>query len=155
MAQIRKLERRKGERWEARIHRGGGHNLSKTFASHADARVWANDVEAKLDRGETVSRKAERVRFKDACADFLAFYTPQNKSGTITQNEQQLVAAVVEDLGKYNVAQITHEVLKKFMEKMLKRPVSEPEKKQKRIRITTAILDGLTPSLPLESTTFR
>lgn len=133
MAQIRKLARKGGrEVFEARIHRRShGKPLSKCFGTEREAREWANMVEHQIDRHKTVSRSSEIITFGEACADFLQHYRPRNKSGSITENEQQLTAYVNQVLGRRRVRAITRDTLQEFIDEMLKARVSEPEKKKK------------------------
>lgn len=141
MAQIRTIERKKGKSFEVRINRKDlEKTMSKSFNNLADARAWANHIEAKIDRGEQVSRKAESFKFSQACADFLAFYKRKNKTGKeedgkLTTGEIQLVESVnatfKEKMNDPTVSKITHEVLQNYIEGKLKTQISEPENRKK------------------------
>ena len=50
MASIRK----RGRRWQAQVRRLGHLPLIKSFASRADAEVWARETESSIDRGSAV-----------------------------------------------------------------------------------------------------
>lgn len=49
MANIRK----RGDKWQVKIQRTGLPVLYQTFAKKSDAAVWARQIEASIDRGET------------------------------------------------------------------------------------------------------
>jgi integrase len=138
MAQIRTKERKNGAKsFEVRINRSGlDKPMSRSFKTLADARTYANHIEAKIDRGEQVSRKAESFTFSQACADFLKFYRPVgNKSPEITTGEIQLVQSVNETFKNIKdgmtVAQITNETLQNFIDGKLKTEISEQLGKKK------------------------
>lgn len=135
MAQIRKLTRKGGrEVFEARVHRqahNGGKVISRCFATEREAREWSNLTEHQLDRHKNVSRRSETITFAEACADFLEHYRPRNKTGKTTENEQQLVGYVNQQLGGQRIRTITRDVLQRFIDKMLAAKVSEPSAKKK------------------------
>lgn len=131
MASIRKKTRDGGESYEVRIHRAGVPAMSKSFRTLAEAREWANRIESKIDRGERVNRKAATVLMTEACADFLEHFRPRNKSGKITPGQTQLVQAIARDFEEFSISQITHDVIQKWMDLMLKTKISAPEKRKK------------------------
>jgi hypothetical protein len=45
---------KKGKKWQVRIRRVGHDAIYRTFSKKADAKAFANDAEAKLDRKQTV-----------------------------------------------------------------------------------------------------
>jgi hypothetical protein len=59
MASIRK----RGTTWQAQVRREGYSPLSKTFASKADAQVWARDMERSIDRAEASTSTRELKGF--------------------------------------------------------------------------------------------
>lgn len=128
--------RRRGESYEVRIFRQNGNDpikLTKTFKKHAEALAWARVTEAKLDRGERVSTKAEQFMFSRACDEFAVHYRPKGAAaeGELSKRETQLLAGVRaflcgDDL-KHDktIAGITRDTLQKFIDAMLKARISE------------------------------
>lgn len=58
------IEKKRGK-WRARVCRHGHPDQSQTFDSHAEAKSWARQAEAAIDRGEPVH---ERVAAEEAAA---------------------------------------------------------------------------------------
>ena len=77
MGSIRTVTRKGGTSYEARIHRGAK-EMSETFRDIASARKWINKTEAEIDKGANVSRAAEKLLFKDVCAQFVRDYRDED-----------------------------------------------------------------------------
>lgn len=73
MGSIRPVTRKGGVSYEVRIHRGTK-EISKTFRDAASARKWSNATETKIDKKENVSHAAEKLLFRDVCAEFVRDY---------------------------------------------------------------------------------
>jgi len=138
MANIRK----RGESYQVRIFRQNENEttqLSKSFKKHADALVWARQIEGKLDRGERVSAKAQQFMFSAACDEFAARYRPRGaaEDGALSARESQLVAAVRGFLcgdqlqRDRTIASITRATLQDFIDKMGKTRFDDPGKPRK------------------------
>lgn len=71
--------------YDCRVHRSGSGTLSKTFKKKEDAESWARAVEGKIDRGENISRKADKTMFTVACEEYIKHYRPlKTKSRKLT-----------------------------------------------------------------------
>lgn len=66
--------------YEVRIKRAGiPEPLSKSFKDLAEAKKWETQIEARLDRGIIVTRKAESFTFAQACLSYFLDYRPRKK----------------------------------------------------------------------------
>ena len=66
--------------YEVRLKRAGiAGPISKSFKNFADAKKWETQIEAKLDRGVIVTRKAESFTLAQACLSFYLDYRPRKK----------------------------------------------------------------------------
>jgi len=68
MASVQK----RGERWIARVVLPGGREATKTWARKVDAWRWANEEQAKVDRGAWVDPKLGRESFGEYATRWLA-----------------------------------------------------------------------------------
>ena len=131
MAQIRRRALQSGGvSYEVRVHRRGSAEMSKSFASLAAAKAWANATEGKIDKGERVSRRSEKTSIGEALADFLALYQPRTGS-SLTRNEKLRVEAINHDLGKIAVAKFHREHVENYITRLLKTQVPPPQNRKK------------------------
>ena len=119
MAQIRRKLLKNGVSFEVRIHRSDRPALSKSFRQLSEARAWANETEAKIDRGLSVDRKASRTRIADVCASFAESYVDQKTGKHINEQERLRLQTLVLDLGDYSVTVLNHELVKKYISTLL------------------------------------
>ena len=146
MASIRKRELTSGAKsYEVRIHRSGHPDLSKSFKSLAAGRAWANKTESKIDKGEKVSRKAESVLVSEVLAEFRANYEPKN-GDPLSENEIVRLQALSHDLGDYSVAALNHELVAKYVSKLLTTIIPPPQNRKKSIHCIKVELRELTPN---------
>lgn len=124
MGMIKTRQTKSGPRYDARIHRTGhgGVELTKTFKTNAEARQWMHDTESKIDRSESVSRRAETVLFSQAAAEFL------HGCKSVKTNDEMLVARVNEYFNKFTIAHMNHEAIQSFIDWMLITPVPTQER---------------------------
>jgi integrase len=132
LAQIRRKELKRGVSFEVRIHRSDRPALSKSFRQLSDARAWANETEAKIDRGLSVDRKASRTRIADVCTSFAESYVDQKTGKRINEQERLRLQTLVLDLGEYSVTVLNHELVKKYISTLL---VTEIPPDPRRVKI--------------------
>lgn len=151
MASIRKRERKNGKAsYEVRIHRTGHPNLSDSFSNLADAKAWANDVESRIDKGAVITRKARKTNIAEVVEEYRQkFEQPKEKkpsrqdpapSGTtakkketpkLSTTESRQLEAVAHDLGDFAVASLTHELVGKYIAKLLETKIPPPPTRKK------------------------
>ena len=119
MAQIRRRQLKSGISYEVRIHRAGHPGLSKSFRSHADARAWAVEVESRINKGETVNRTANKATMAEVCQLFADDYRSPRTGLSINEREKQRLHTLKDDLGEYSVGSLDHELIKKYLERLL------------------------------------
>jgi hypothetical protein len=73
--------RRRGSAWQAQVRRQGSTPITKSFATKADAALWARDLERSIDRAELPAniRNLERITLADLLARYEAEVTPRKR----------------------------------------------------------------------------
>ena len=130
MGSIRKVTRKGGTSYEARIHRGTK-EISQTFRDIASARKWVNATETKIDKRENVSRAAEKLLFKDMCAEFVRDYVDENGkpcSAMARSMAPRLATHFDEDT---TIAAITRNKIVGYIPALQLQTVPESDKKKK------------------------
>jgi integrase len=113
------------EFYEARVNRGGGIALSKSFPSKKEAASWAREIESQIDKGrKTFALKAEKISVYDALADYA-------KEKDLEGKDLHIVQQVAHDLREKKVGSLTHKTLEEWMETLAKTPISQPENRKK------------------------
>jgi len=78
MASIRK----RGNSWSVEIRKVGFESVRRTFSHRSDAKTWAAETEAEMDRGTYLSnREYLRVTFREALERYEREISSQKKSG--------------------------------------------------------------------------
>jgi integrase len=117
--------------YDCRVHRAGLGTVSKTFKKKDEAERWSNNIESKFDRGENVSRKADKTMFVAACAEFLKHYKPlKGKEREITLGEIQVVQRLAFDFKQRSIGQITNQVIQAWIDEFLNTEVAPQERKK-------------------------
>ncbi len=155
MASIRKRARKNGKTsYEVRVHRAGHPDLSKSFSNLADAKAWANDVESRIDKGGSITRKARSTSIAEVVEEYRQKFkqpdkkkageqdaaqsaaTPKGKAKKkempkLSTTESRQLEAVAHDLGDYAVASLTHELVGKYISKLLETKIPPPPTRKK------------------------
>lgn len=97
----------------------------------ADARAWANEIEGKIDRGLSVDRKASRIKVADACEAFAKSYVHPKTGKKIDEKERLRLQTIVHDLGEYSVAVLTHDMVKRYISKLLETEIPPDPRRSK------------------------
>jgi integrase len=72
LAKMATITKRESGRWQAKVRRGGGAPISRTFRTAADAEAWARKQESEIERGVWHdAREAEKVTLTE-CLDRYA-----------------------------------------------------------------------------------
>lgn len=73
--------RRRGSAWQAQVRRQGSTPITKSFATKANAVLWARDLERSIDRAELPAniRDLERITLADLLARYEAEVTPRKR----------------------------------------------------------------------------
>lgn len=115
MATIRK----RGERWQAQVRRGGVAPVSKTFLRKADAQLWARKCEVAIDHGEF--RDPQKLQM-NSLADLLTRYiqeiTPQKKGASA--EKYRINRFLRDDIASLTLKQLTPSRLAAYRDKRLK-----------------------------------
>src|SRR5258706_4141304 len=83
MASIRK---RGSGHYQVRIRRKGYPDITKSFATLGDARVWTSDTESEITRGSFISRsESEQTTLLEALARYSREVTPSKKGASQEQ----------------------------------------------------------------------
>jgi integrase len=126
MAAFRTITLKSGKTsYQARIHRGGLPALQKCFPSMKAAREWATATEARLDKGETVSAKAERFTVAQALASYAADHKDKLLVG-----EPGMLKNLSADLGEFAVSKLSRDILKNYIEQLLDMEIPLQERKK-------------------------
>ena len=74
--------RKRGSSWEVQIRRQGHQTITRSFTSKADARIWARQIEARIDRSELPHRyrKSQRLTLGDLLRRYRDEVTPRKRS---------------------------------------------------------------------------
>ena len=70
--------RKRGDKWQARVHRKEHKPVVKSFNSKADALKWARNVESQLDLG-TLAPKQSMPRLMPMLERYVEEVTPTKK----------------------------------------------------------------------------
>lgn len=171
--QKRLLSDGKTERYDVRIHRRKGGlgtkdgALSQTFKTEREAKAWMNKIEHKVDKGENVSKTAERLKFRDAASTYIATARPtrKQKPGTpnshdangslVSEGEQQCIATIVHDLGEFTIASLNNKIIQGWIDEFLRRPVAQQDRKKIHPYFDAGLDKKGKPKLYAESTVRR
>lgn len=97
--------------WQA-IIRKKNVSTSRVFKLKSDANRWAIQTESEIERGVFVNRsELESTLFRDVCDSYAKNVLPKLKG---EKSDRGRLSRLVEDLGKYNLAQLNGVVLAKF-----------------------------------------
>ena len=76
--------RKRSGKWNVRIQRQGYLDISKTFATRADAKAWAKRIEVEIDLGCFVDRtEAESNTLGDILERYRREISPKKKAGGV------------------------------------------------------------------------
>lgn len=157
MASIRKRSLKTGKiSYEVRVHRAGHPDLSKSFPSMAEAKAWGNDVEARIDKGATIARKAKnklirqiieeyrhsieqpikKADDKKAADESTTLPSTEKKASKaklpkLSATESNQLATVANDFGDYAVGSLTHYLVGNYIAKLQETKIAAPENRKK------------------------
>lgn len=148
MATIRKRTKKNGDTvFDVRIQLSGRPTISKTFDTKDEAQHFANDIENKHREGKKTYLDLEKVLFSDVVKELVNYhgFTTTEK---VSKKTQKLIVREVSnlaesgrlsrinvlefDLGKYSIAEITHDRIKTYVETLLKTEIP-PRANRKKI----------------------
>jgi hypothetical protein len=108
--------RKRGDKWQARVHRRDHCPVVKSFNTKADAVKWARHTESQLDLG-TLAPKAAMPPLIRIVDRYLAEVTPTKKGAAQELNRGRQIAR--RPLGSMQLDKITSEVLSKYRDARL------------------------------------
>ena len=89
-------------RWEAVVRRKGYRPQSKVFATHSDAKRWANQIESEIDRSVFLDRApSERVTIQELADRYIRDVLPTKKSALPLS---RCLRGVCKHFGRYTLA---------------------------------------------------
>ena len=103
--------RKRGDKWQARVHRRDHCPVVKSFNTRADAVKWARHTESQLDLG-TLAPKAAMPPLIRIVDRYLAEVTPTKKGAAQELNRGRQIART--PLGSMQLDKITSELLSKY-----------------------------------------
>jgi len=109
--------RKRGDKWQARVHRKDHSPVVKSFNTKADAVKWARHTESQLDLGTLAPKKAmpPLTRIVDR---YLAEVTPTKKGVAQELNRGRQIAST--SLGSMQLDKITSEVVSRYRDGRLR-----------------------------------
>lgn len=131
--------REKSTGWEARVHRRGLATMAKTFPTKQAAKEWATAIEAKADRREKVSLKAEKTLISELLAEYLAENhkpppegeEPGPEHREIPNGERLRISQINADIGNVSVANLTRSAIMKYIQALLETKIPPPANRKK------------------------
>ena len=109
--------RKRGDKWQARVHRKDHNPVVKSFNTKADAVKWARHTESQLDLG-TLAPKAAMPPFIRIVDRYLAEVTPTKKGVAQELNRGRQIAKTA--LGPMQLDKITSEVVSRYRDGRLR-----------------------------------
>jgi integrase len=109
--------RKRGDKWQARVHRKDHSPVVKSFNTKADAVKWARHTESQLDLG-TLAPKAAMPLLGRIVERYLAEVTPTKKGAAQELNRGRQIART--SLGSMQLDKITSEVVSKYRDGRLR-----------------------------------
>jgi integrase len=109
--------RKRGDKWQARVHRKDHSPVVKSFNTKAEAIKWARHTESQLDLGTLAPKKAmpPLIRIVER---YLSEVTPTKKGWKQELNRGRQIART--SLGSMQLDKITSEVVSKYREGRLR-----------------------------------
>ena len=109
--------RKRGDKWQARVHRKDHSPSVKSFNTKADAVKWARHTESQLDLG-TLAPKAAMPRLDLIVERYLTEVSPTKKGAAQELNRGRQIARTT--LGRIQIDKITSEVVSKYRDGRLR-----------------------------------
>ncbi len=109
--------RKRGDKWQARVHRKDHNPVVKSFNTKAEAIKWARHTESQLDLG-TLAPKAAMPPLMRIVDRYLAEVTPTKKGSKQELNRARQIART--PLGSMQLDKITSEVVSKYRDGRLR-----------------------------------
>jgi integrase len=113
VASIKSRETSRGPRYDVRYRLPTGEVRTKTFRTKKEAVNFANITEADKTRGELIDPRAGKVTFASYAADWLE-HRPKLRPRTVDLYRDLLDRHLLPDLGRYELSQITPEVVRRW-----------------------------------------
>ncbi len=133
MAQIRKVENKKGTSYKVVIRRKGVKDMYQTFDDYTVAKKWARAMESQIDRGvykENSNVKPKAIcTVKDLIADFKENIAPKRYSKPEQYNF--MYDWWIDKIGGLTLQEVDTSVLNTCKQMLLQEPPSKPYKKHK------------------------
>lgn len=108
--------RKRGDKWQARVHRKDHKPVVQSFNNKADAIKWARNVESQLDLGILASKQT-MPRMKSVLARYLAEVTPTKKG--VKQERNRIKQLQKSKLADMQLDKITSEVMSQYRDTRL------------------------------------
>ena len=109
--------RKRGDKWQARVHRKDHSPVVQSFNTKADAVKWARHTESQLDLG-TLAPKEAMPPLMRIVARYLAEVTPTKKGAAQELNRGRQIART--SLGSMQLDKISSEVVSKYRDARLR-----------------------------------
>lgn len=106
--------------WRVQVRRKGQPPMFKTFNYKSDAEKWARQIEAELDRGLYLPRRAaEKITFEELAERFSTEFAPHHYRGSAWKYKLQHLIAT---FGKYSLVSLTPTLVADYRDQRLQQP---------------------------------
>lgn len=109
--------RRRNGRYQAQIRRQGVQNITKTFSTIKDAKVWVRGIEARIDAGDINIAVPKAVTLGDLLQRYGKEVTVQKKGQP--QEERRISRLLKDPITKVQLANLTAEQLATFRDRRM------------------------------------
>lgn len=107
--------RRRGNTFQVQIRRANHPPRSRTFSQYSEAKIWAREIEAKLDRCATGSIEPSKATLGDILEKYVESVTPQKKGKVVEQRRiQRLLRDPIADV---TLASLSSQVVATFRDR--------------------------------------
>ena len=109
------------KRWRARVRRDGHPEYSQTFSRKTDAKVWASEIETRLDKGNEVPTKDQkRITISDVIERYITEYLPIKPHNKDAKDLSRLLREWEQEIGKVALLNLTPDMVVKIRDKLAK-----------------------------------
>lgn len=133
--------RKRGNKWQARVHHNGAKPLVKTFTHKTDAQRWAREMQRQIDTG-AIDQVSHETPLKPILLRYLHTVTPHKKGAQ--QERYRLIQLLRHPIASTALSSLTPEYLAGYRDDRLK------EVSRSTVRIELSLLSSIFNQCRLE-----